>query len=657
VIPELGHFALALALAVACLQCVLPALGIALQRPHLIALAAPAARWQFALLLFAFGALAYGFANHDFGLLYVAQNSNSALPWFYRLSAVWGAHEGSLLLWVVILAGWGYAVSRRSTELPADIAAIVLAVIGFVGVTFLLFLLFTSNPFTRTWPAPTDGGDLNPLLQDVGLIVHPPLLYMGYVGFVVPFGFAIAALIRGRLTAAWARWARPWTLAAWIFLTLGIALGSFWAYYELGWGGWWFWDPVENASFMPWLVGTALVHSLAASEKRSVFKNWTVLLAIAAFALSLLGTFLVRSGVLTSVHAFATDPTRGIFVLAILGTVIGGSLGLYAWRGPSAFAGGDYSPVSRETFLLANSLLLSAAAVTVLLGTLYPLAIDALGMGKISVGPPYFNRVFAWVMTPLIVLLGLGQFSRWKEDSLARLRAHALVFGGGAVVVTALCAFALNADTRWRARAGLLAAFWILGSAVTGIWQRLHHRGSAWAALRVLPLGFFGQVLAHTGFAVTLIGVTLTSTQSLDLHTRAAPGDTINLGPYVVTFDSLREIEGPNYRATEGQFTITRDGTLISELHPQKRFYQVRGTAMTEAGIVPGITRDLYISLGEPLDDDAWSVRLHIKAFVRWLWFGALMMAIGGLLALRDRRLRQPTMVTTTADAPILGER
>ncbi|MSR15888.1 MAG: heme lyase CcmF/NrfE family subunit [Gammaproteobacteria bacterium] len=642
-LPELGHFAVALALAVAILQTVLPSLGLAFKRPALLALAGPAARWQFALLVLAFLTLGYGFLVHDFSLIYVANNSNTALPWFYRLSAIWGAHEGSLLLWIVILAGWGYAVSRRVHELPADIGAIVLAVIGFVGVTFLLFMLFTSNPFARAWPAPIDGGDLNPLLQDVGLIVHPPLLYMGYVGFVVPFGFAVAALIKGRLTAAWARWARPWTLAAWTFLTVGIALGSFWAYYELGWGGWWFWDPVENASFMPWLLGTALIHSLAASEKRGVFKNWTVLLAITTFALSLLGTFLVRSGVLTSVHAFATDPARGVFVLGILGTIVGGSLGLYAWRGPRTLAGGSYSTISRETFLLANSLLLCVATMTVLLGTLYPLVLDALGMGKISVGPPYFNRVFVWVMAPLIVLLGLGQSARWKEDSLHRLLIRAALFGGGALVLAAACAVSLAPDSRWRAGAGLLAAFWILGSVLAGIVQRLPSR-SIWQTLRGLPLGFYGQALAHAGFAVTLIGVTLTSTQTIDLHTRAALGATLSLGPYEVTFDSIRDLEGSNYRATEGQFTITRDGELVRIVHPQKRFYQVRGVAMTEAGIVPGITRDLYISLGEPLGDGAWSVRMHIKAFVRWLWFGALMMALGGFLAVRDRRVGQPQL-------------
>ena len=637
-IVEYGHFALALALAVAILQASVPLLGVAFNRSVWMEFGATAARWQFMLLLTAFLALAYAFQSHDFSVIYVAQNSNSALPWFYRLSAVWGAHEGSLLLWVLILSGWATAVSLRSTQLPQDIAAIVIAVLGIVSTAFLLFLIGTSNPFLRQWPAPADGADLNPLLQDVGLIVHPPLLYMGYVGFAVPFAFAVAALIRGRMTPAWAAWARPWTLAAWVFLTLGIALGSFWAYYELGWGGWWFWDPVENASFMPWLLGIALIHSLVVSEKRGSFKNWTVLLAIGTFALSLLGTFLVRSGVLTSVHAFATDPTRGVFVLAILGVIVGGALLLYAWRGPSALAGGSYGVVSRESFLLANTLLLTVATLTVLLGTLYPLLLDALGLGKISVGAPWFDLVFALVMTPLIIVLGVGQFARWKEDSLRRLVTQVALFAGGAVLIALGAAAVLAPSTRWRASAGLLLSLWITASIAAGIWARVAPRRHVWANLRALPRSFIGQCLAHFGFAVTLAGISLTSTQSIDLHTRLAPGDQVALGAYTVRFDSLREFDGPNFRATEALFKIERDGILRYELRPQKRFYQVRSVAMTEAGIVPGFTRDIYIALGEPLGDGAWSVRLHIKAFVRWLWLGALLMASGGVIAMRERR-------------------
>ena len=652
-IAEFGHFALTLALAVACVQGVLPFVGLARGRNAWLALAWPAARWQFALVLIAFGALAYAFATNDFSLAYVAQNSNSALPLHYRLSAVWGAHEGSLLLWTLILAGWGAAVSYRSRHLPYDITAIVLAVIGLVGVAFLLFLICTSNPFLRGFPVPADGADLNPLLQDPGLIAHPPILYMGYVGFVVPFGFAVAALLRGRLTPAWARWARPWAVTAWVFLTLGIALGSFWAYYELGWGGWWFWDPVENASFMPWLLGTALIHSLAVSEKRGAFKNWTVLLAIGAFALSLLGTFLVRSGVLTSVHAFATDPARGVFVLAILGVLIGGALALYAWRGPQTLAGGEYSPVSRETFLLANSLLLAVAAATILLGTLYPLLIDALGMGKLSVGPPYFNLVFMLVMTPLILALGLGQFARWKEDSLRRLVRELAVVAAGSVVVVVACMAVLAPENRWQAALGLLLATWVVGSTLNGVRARISGRHAPFSALLELPRAFVGQCVAHLGFAMTLAGVCLTSTQSLDLHTRMAPKDHVQLGSYSITFVALREFKGPNYQASEGQFEITRGAELVAELHPQKRFYQVRQAAMTEAGIEPGFTRDLYISLGEPLGDGAWSVRLHVKAFVRWLWLGALLMAGGGTLAISDRRFR--SAAAARASARVVG--
>ncbi len=651
-ITEYGHFALALALALAILQTVVPLLGVAWRRGLWMDFGGVAARWQFGLLVFAFGALAYAFLTNDFGVTYVAQNSNSELPWFYRLSAVWGAHEGSLLLWALILSGWAAAVSRRSETLPQDIAAIVIAVMGMISIAFLLFLIMTSNPFLRVWPAPAEGADLNPLLQDIGLIAHPPILYMGYVGFAVPFAFAMAALVRGRLTPAWASWARPWTVAAWCFLTVGIALGSFWAYYELGWGGWWFWDPVENASFMPWLLGTALIHSLVVSEKRGTFKNWTVLLAIGTFALSLLGTFLVRSGVLTSVHAFATDPERGIFVLAILGIIIGGALALYAWRGPQALAGNRYELVSRESFLLANTLILSVATVTVLLGTLYPLILDAMKLGKISVGPPYFNLVFSLVMSPLVVLMGLGQFARWKADSLRRLLIQLSWFVGGALVIGVVVTAELIPGTRWRAAAGIFLALWVASSTLSGVWARVAHRQHLAAALGALPRSFVGQCLAHLGFAVTMAGVALTSTQSLDLHTRLAPGEKVTLGAYQIRFLSLHEMDETNYHASEGLFAIEQGDKQLSEVRPQKRFYRVRGISTTEAGIVPGLSRDFYISLGEPLGDGAWSVRLHIKAFVRWLWLGALMMAGGGVLSIREKRILK---VETMTAANTLG--
>jgi cytochrome c-type biogenesis protein CcmF len=654
-IPEIGLFLCVLALALAVVQVAFPVVGLWRRDAAWLAMARPAARAQFACLLAAFAVLIHAFLVNDFSLVYVAQNSNSALPWPYRVSATWGAHEGSLLLWVLILAGWTFAVTLRDRELPTDIAGIVTAVIGLVSVAFLLFMLFTSNPFARELPAPPDGADLNPLLQDPGLIIHPPMLYMGYVGFAVPFAFAIAALVSGRLTPGWARWARPWALTAWLFLTLGIALGSWWAYYELGWGGWWFWDPVENASFMPWLLGTALIHSLAVTDKRGTFKSWTVLLAIGAFSLSLLGTFLVRSGVLTSVHAFATDPARGVFVLGILGVAVGGSLALYAWRGPQVLAGGSYEPVSRETFLLANSLLLAVSTATILLGTLYPLVLDALGLGKISVGPPYFNLVFGLLMLPLALALGWGQFARWREDSLRRLWGQ-LRYAAGAALLFGVCAlFVLDGPTRITAAIGLALALWVALSTLVGVWQRCAGRASPLTTLFAQPRSYLGQVLAHCGFAMTIAGVCLTGAMSVDRHERMAPGDTASLGGYEFRFESINEFTGPNFQADEALFVVTRKGKQVAELRPQKRFYKVRGMPMTEAGIDAGFTRDLYVSLGEPLEGDAWSVRLHYKAYIRWIWLGAVLMAAGGLIAATDRRYRikatEPAAGVSTQEA------
>jgi cytochrome c-type biogenesis protein CcmF len=648
-IPELGHFMLALALAVACIQVVFPITGAIRGHGNWMALAAPAARIQFLLVLAAFLVLAHAFLTNDFSVAYVAQNSNSALPSIYRISAVWGAHEGSLLLWVLILCGWTFAVTVFDKELPRSFAALVIGVMGIVSVGFLSFMLFTSNPFARLLPAAVDGGDLNPLLQDPGLIIHPPMLYLGYAGTSVAFGFAIAALIQGRITAQAARWIRPWAISAWVFLTLGIALGSWWAYYELGWGGWWFWDPVENASFMPWLLGIALIHSLAVTEKRGAFKNWTVLLALSTFSLSLLGTFLVRSGVLTSVHAFATDPARGVFVLVLLGTVVGGSLILYAWRGPSTFAGGAYEPISREVFLLINSALLAVATATVLLGTLYPLALEALDLGKISVGPPYFNVVFGAVMVPLLAVLGIGQFSRWKSDRLKRLLRqfrYALIAG---IAAAFLAMVALGGAKMFSAGLGIGLGVWVIATTIVGIRDRCRDRQRPWFALFNLPRAFVGQCLAHVGFAVTVIGVVMTSFYSIDEHQRLAPGETAQVGDYEFRFIELRSFEGPNYSVTEGRFEIRRDGELIASLNPQKRLYHVRNMPMTEAGIAPGFTRDLYVSLGEPLEEDAWSVRMHVKPFVRWIWLGALLMALGGSVAVFDPRLRSSVRVRRSA--------
>ena len=640
-IPEIGHFALTLALAIALAQTIIPLLGAHYGKVAWMALARPAARAQLVFVGVAFAALMQAFISNDFSVVYVATNSNSALPLAYRIAAVWGAHEGSLLLWVLLLSAWSCAVSFASRGLPLALVARVLAVMGAISIGFLLFMLLTSNPFLRALPVPADGSDLNPLLQDPGLVIHPPVLYTGYVGFSVAFSFAIAGLIGGHLDSAWARWVRPWTILAWSFLTLGIALGSWWAYYELGWGGWWFWDPVENASFMPWLLGTALLHSLAATEKRDVFKSWTVLLAIGTFALSLLGTFLVRSGVLTSVHAFATDPARGVFILVFLGIVIGGALTLYAWRGASMGPGGSHATTSRETFLLANSVLLTIATATVLLGTLYPLVLDALNLGKISVGPPYFNAVFVPLMTPLVILLGLGQHARWKQDELVPLLRSLRMPALTALAVTAGAAVMLTAVRTPRAACGLLLAAWVIASSVGGIVRRCRDRQSPWQALRHLPPAFVGQMLAHCGFAVTVIGVTLVSLNTVDLHTRMAPGEEATVAGYTFRFTGARPIEGPNYTGTEAAFAVSESGVAVATLTAQKRQYPVRGTAMTEAGIVAGLSRDLYVSLGEPLDGAAWSVRLSVKPFVRWLWLGAVLMAAGGVTAMFDPRFRR----------------
>ncbi|MEM7467712.1 MAG: heme lyase CcmF/NrfE family subunit [Pseudomonadota bacterium] len=640
-LPEIGHLALVLSLSVAVIQFGLPLAGYHFRYQNWLALAKPCAQLQFALLLLAFGVLTHAFVQNDFSLLYVAQNSNSALPLPYRISAVWGAHEGSLLLWVLILAGWSTAVSVFDNDLPDDFVALVLAIMGAISIGFLLFMLFTSNPFERLIDVPTDGADLNPLLQDPGLIIHPPMLYMGYVGTAVAFGFALAALIQGRLSAVSARWIRPWVVAAWCFLTIGIALGSWWAYYELGWGGWWFWDPVENASFMPWLLGTALIHSIAVTEKRGSFKNWTLLLAITTFALSLLGTFLVRSGVLTSVHAFATDPARGIFILALFASLIGGALLLYAWRGPGAFNGNRFEGASRETFLLVNSVLLAIATATVLLGTLFPLAHEAFGLGKISVGPPYFNAVFSFVMAPLVLALAFGQFARWKSDNAKRLLTNFYYTLIGAGSITLVSYLSLGGNAFLLAGLGIfLGALVIIGTLV-GIWTRCRGRNHPWRNLLRLPRAFKGQVVAHIGFATTLLGATVTSFYAVDEHIKMKPGDSQAVGEYQFSFKDLRNFEGPNYRATEAHFEVSTDDQGVTQLYPQKRFYHVRNMPMTEAGIWPGLMRDLYVSLGEPLEDGAWSVRIHYKPMVRWIWLGAIFMALGGVIALSDPRLRQ----------------
>ncbi len=636
--PELGHFALILALCLALVQSFLPLAGAARQRADWLAATATVARVQCALVIIAFVALSMCFAINDFSVTYVAANSNSKLPLPYRLSAVWGAHEGSLLLWVLILGLWTTAVSYFGRNLPLALLGRVLGVMGIISVGFLLFMLFTSNPFLRQFPAPLDGVDLNPLLQDPGLIIHPPMLYTGYVGFSVAFAFAVAALLEGRLDPAWARWARPWTTVAWAFLTFGIALGSWWAYYELGWGGWWMWDPVENASFMPWLVGTALIHSLAATEKRGVFKNWTVLLAICAFALSLLGTFLVRSGVVTSVHAFATDPARGVFILALLGIMIGGSLALYAFRAPGIRSEAGYQLLSRETFLLLNSVLLMVAAAAVLLGTAYPLVIEALG-GKISVGAPYFNAVFVPLMVPVFAALGIGMMSRWRSDDWPRLWLRLRPGLIASVVLAVLTALTLGEARGLKMALAMLLALWIVAGTVAAIRTRLPELLSGAALRSALPRSFIGMSLAHVGLAVTIIGVAAVSNFSADAHERMGVGNEVRLADYRVRLEGVSQVAGPNYDATRAHFRIDEGGAPW-QLASEKRMYAVRGMPMTEAGIDAGFTRDVYVSLGEPLGEGDWSVRVQVKPFVRWIWLGALCMTLGAVLAASDRRYR-----------------
>jgi cytochrome c-type biogenesis protein CcmF len=650
VIPEIGHFSLILALLVALTLGTFPIIGAASGNAVWMGLARPLARTQFLLITIAFACLAYAFASMDYSVAYVATNSNSKLPIQFRIAAVWGGHEGSLLLWALILSIWTVAVSLFSKHLPDDMRARILGVMGLISVGFLLFMLMVSNPFERLIPAALDGRDLNPLLQDPGMIFHPPMLYMGYVGFSVAFAFAIAALLGGQLDAAWARWSRPWTTMAWVFLTLGIMGGSNWAYYELGWGGWWFWDAVENASFMPWLVGTALIHSLAVTEKRGSFKAWTVLLAICAFSLSLLGTFLVRSGVLTSVHAFATDPRRGLFILIFLVVVIGGSLALFAWRAPTVGRGGKFAVVSRESFLLANNVLLAVAAFSVLLGTLYPLFLDALGLGKISVGPPYFDTVFVPLMTPALFLMGIGPIARWKNSSLPEL-AMRLRWAFGVSFATAMILPVLLGHWTPMIGLGLFLAFWIFATSTNLVYQRLSITDQPLLnRVKAIPRSWWGMVIAHLGIAVFTLGVTIVKGFESEIAVRMLPGEVAHLAGYDFTFKGVEEIQGPNYTASRGQLLVTKDGVARTILSSEKRLYTVQNMPMTEAGISPAIIHDLYASLGEPLEDGAWSVRIYYKPMVEWIWFGCLMMGLGGILALSDKRYRMRKRLAKEVD-------
>ena len=641
-VPEVGHFASILALLMALTQATVPMIGAARGIPSWMAVGTRAARAQFLFLVVAFCALAASFVWNDFTVLNVATNSHSQLPAAYRFAATWGSHEGSLLLWTLMLGLWTAGVTWFTRSLPGEMVARVLGVMGAISAGFLLFMLLTSNPFLRLVPAPADGLDLNPLLQDLAMILHPPLLYMGYVGFSVAYAFAISALLSDRLDAAWARWSRPWTTLAWMFLTCGIVLGSFWAYYELGWGGWWFWDPVENASFMPWLVGTALIHSLAVTDKRGSFRSWTVLLAIGAFSFSLLGAFLVRSGVLTSVHAFATDPKRGVFLLCFLAIVIGGSLLLYASRAGKAGPAGRFDVISRESLLLSNNVLLAVAAASVLLGTLYPLFIDVLGKGKLSVGPPYFNTVFVAVMTPLMFLVGVGPIARWQKASLPELAVRLRWAFAGSSVASLVIPVVVG---EWKplVSLGLLLALWIVMTTGLSLSETMKTAGSLRAVISMSSRrrSFYGMQLAHVGVAVSIVGITVVTGYEAEKDLRMDVGDVVNVAGYDFGFMGVKEVGGPNYLAAQADIEVSSGGQKLRNLHPEKRVYYASGNAMTETAIDSRVFRDLYVSLGEPLDGRAWRVRVQYKPFVGWIWGGAILMAIGGGLAVSDRRYSQ----------------
>ena len=639
-IPELGHFSLILALIAAMIQGILPLAGTAFGVRSWINVARPAVFANALFCLIAFLCLGWSFYVSDFSVMNVANNSNSMLPWFYRLSATWGSHEGSILLWTLLLALWGLAIALFSRRLPDEVMARVIGVMGLISVGLTLFMLLTSDPFIRLFPAAHEGRDLNPLLQDPGMVFHPPLLYMGYVGMVVPFAFAVAALLGGRLDAAWARWTRPWTSVAWIFLTLGIALGSWWAYYELGWGGWWFWDPVENASFMPWLTATALLHSLAVTEKRGSFKIWTVLLALITFSLSLLGTFLVRSGVLTSVHAFATDPQRGLFILALLVLVIGGSLLLFAWRAPKVGTGGSFELFSREAMLLVNNVLLVVAMAAVLLGTLYPLFIDALNAGKISVGPPYFDSVFGPIMIPVILLMGVGPLVRWKDANVTDLVKRVAWCFIAALVCGAAIPLALGWHT-WTF-IGLSLAFWVLFTFIESLREGIRNfKGNFFGKLFKLSHAWWGMSIAHLGVGVFIVGAAMVMTYALERDVTMTPGHDVSVGEYVFKFNDVKTgIRGPNFLADEGQFTVYKNGKEVAQLSPQKRKYFSSEMPMTEAAISSSITGDLYVSMGAQTAEGAWVVRVYDKPFVTWIWWGCLIMSLGALIAILDRRYR-----------------
>ncbi len=658
-IPELGNFSLVLALSLAVLLSVVPMIGVQKNNELLMALSRPLCTGVWVFMVISFGCLAYAFLDDDFSVAYVASNSNSLLPVYYKFTAVWGGHEGSLLLWVLMVASWTYAVSLFSRNLPLDILARVLAVMGIISVSFLLFMLFTSNPFDRLLlNTPADGTDLNPLLQDFGIIVHPPFLYMGYVGFSVAFAFAITALLSGKMDAAWARWTKPWTNAAWAFLTIGIALGSWWAYYELGWGGWWFWDPSENVAFMPWLVGTALIHSLSVTEKRGVFKSWTALLAIAAFSLSLLGTFIIRSGLLTSVHAFAVDPERGMVLMAIILLVIGSSLFLYALRAPVVKGIASYTATSREVFLLINNIILVVSVAMILLGTLYPLIHEAIygEANKVSVGAPYFNAIFLPLMGLIVIFLSIGSISRWKKTSMDYLKSQLLKVAVASVLLGIVIPLVVTREVNVPIFIAVALALWIILGIGRDILTKTANKASLLEGLKSLSLSYYGMQIAHLGMAVIILGVCLTSHYSIEEDVRLAPGEQIEIGKYTFTFQGVNREPGPNYAADVGTIEVQKNNSPYMTLYPEKRTYFATGTVQTEADIDVGFTRDLFAALGDPRGDGAWVVRLHVKPFVFWIWMGAFLMAAGGITAILDRRyrvreVRQQETVTKTPGA------
>lgn len=652
-LAELGNFSLVMALLMSLLLAIYPMWGAYKQHPQLMATAKPLAVGMFLFTLFAYACLTHAFLHDDFTLAYVANSSNSMLPVYYKVTAVWGGHEGSFLLWVMIFSIWTVAVALFSKAIPVKMVARVLAILGAVGFGFYLFMLLTSNPFERLLPFfPIDGKDLNPLLQDFGMIIHPPMLYMGYVGFSVAFAFAIAALISGELDSTWARWSRPWTIAAWSFLTIGVALGSWWAYYELGWGGWWFWDPVENAAFMPWLAGTALVHSLAVTEKRKVFKAWTVLLAIAAFSLSLLGTFLVRSGILVSVHSFASDPSRGLFILGLLVVIIGGSLTLFAFRGNQLRGAGRYGFFSREVLLMGNNIFLTAATLVVLLGTLLPLVHKELGLGSISIGAPFFDTMFTYLIVPFVFFMGIGPLSRWKNQTPQALYKQLLIAFGLSLSAALLINFSFD-ELSYLAVLGVVLSAWIVVTTLMEIQQRIEplqqlNQLSIAQSLRKLTPSHWGMVCGHLGFAVTLIGISLVSAYGVERNVRMALGDKVQVQNYEFLFDAVTQEQGPNYSAERGHFVITQNGKQVSELYAEKRFYPVQRNSMTEAGIDSGITRDLFVALGEQLENGDWAIRIYVKPFINWIWLGAFIMAFGGVLSISDKRYRMVKLAAKT---------